>query len=48
MSKPVPVTDTTFEEMVIESDQLVLVDFWATWGFQKQRPVKILSARLCT
>jgi thioredoxin 1 len=31
MSKPVPVTDDTFEEMVIDADQLVLVDFWATW-----------------
>ena len=31
MSKPVPVTDGTFEEQVIGSDQLVLVDFWATW-----------------
>jgi thioredoxin 1 len=31
MSKPVPVTDNTFEQMVVESDQLVLVDFWATW-----------------
>ena len=31
MSKTVPVSDTTFEEMVVESEQLVLVDFWATW-----------------
>jgi thioredoxin 1 len=31
MGKPVQVTDNTFENMVIESDQLVLVDFWATW-----------------
>ena len=31
MSKPVPVTDSTFEEKVVGSEQPVLVDFWATW-----------------
>jgi thioredoxin 1 len=31
MSKPVVVTDDTFEEKVVGADQPVLVDFWATW-----------------
>ena len=31
MGKPVPVTDGTFEELVVDADQPVLVDFWATW-----------------
>ncbi len=31
MAAPVKVTDGTFEEMVVESDKLVLVDFWAEW-----------------
>jgi thioredoxin 1 len=31
MSKPVHVTDDSFEKMVIESETPVLVDFWAEW-----------------
>ena len=31
MAAPVKVTDSTFEQMVVESDKLVLVDFWAEW-----------------
>ena len=29
--KPVPVTDTTFDEEVLKSSTPVLVDFWAPW-----------------
>ncbi|HOA22775.1 MAG TPA: thioredoxin [Aggregatilineales bacterium] len=31
MAKPFPVTDETFESKVLDSDGLVLVDFWAEW-----------------
>ncbi|MEE8414243.1 MAG: thioredoxin [Dehalococcoidales bacterium] len=31
MSKPVPVEDSTFEQMVLKAEKPVLVDFWAAW-----------------
>lgn len=31
MSAPVTVTDSTFEQEVLQADKLVLVDFWAEW-----------------
>jgi thioredoxin 1 len=31
MAKPFVVTDGSFEEEVLGSEQLVLVDFWAEW-----------------
>ncbi len=31
MSKPAAVTDATFEQDVVKSEEPVLVDFWAAW-----------------
>ena len=31
MSKPVTITDDSFENEVLQSDMPVIVDFWATW-----------------
>ncbi len=31
MSKPVTITDDSFDSEVLQSDMPVIVDFWATW-----------------
>lgn len=31
MSKPLEVTDSTFDQEVVKADKPVLVDFWAPW-----------------
>jgi len=31
MTKPIEVTDETFEEMVLQADMPTVVDFWAVW-----------------
>ena len=30
-TEPIPVSDSDFEQVVIQAKQPVLVDFWATW-----------------
>jgi len=31
MGKPIEITDANFDELVLNSDKPVLVDFWAAW-----------------
>ena len=31
MAKPIVVTDSTFEKLVVDAEKPVLVDFWAEW-----------------
>ena len=31
MAKPIEITDSTFEQEVVQADKPVLVDFWAPW-----------------
>jgi thioredoxin 1 len=31
MAKPIEVTDKTFQEVVLEADLPIIVDFWAVW-----------------
>ena len=31
MSKPTQITDDNFEQMVLQAEKPVLMDFWATW-----------------
>ncbi|NJN16065.1 MAG: thioredoxin [Oscillochloris sp.] len=31
MAKPIPVTDSDFEQKVLKADTPVVVDFWAPW-----------------
>ena len=31
MAKPIVVTDGTFDELVVNADKPILVDFWAEW-----------------
>jgi thioredoxin 1 len=43
MSNTVPVTDSTFDEIVLKSANPVLVDFWATWCRPCQMVAPILE-----
>ena len=39
MSKPVPIDDSNFDKIVLQSKKPVLVDLWATWC----RPCQMIS-----
>jgi thioredoxin 1 len=43
MASTVPVTDATFEDVVLKSASPVLVDFWATWCKPCQMVAPILE-----
>jgi len=43
MSNTVPVTDSTFDEIVLKAANPVLVDFWATWCRPCQMVAPILE-----
>ncbi len=43
MSKPVPVDDSKFDQVVLKSDKPVLVDLWAAWCKPCQMVAPILD-----